>query len=373
MDYSKVQNIERYFIIKSQPYRDDKYCVIYDYWKSDSIYNDTISLTLHATLPFVAYLEEHAVVWGGAISVGVLMPNPDQIGTNLASKMFTDGLSKIELLEKSRLSGKVGLHLFWERSTFGSCGDIIVDSQAFTRDEDYLTFLFPKSRPTPYYPVNTARNVARLGAKTRLFLSCDTENLPVANYEAKMRKLATRELIQNGKKMVIVHRRFEIADAVELPKNKTELFELFKLEYALEFHKNYYPEGHLIPYVDEWFQVPEYPDETSIFKIIDYNNGEWEPQFVGDTEAVPLHDETFPYPNRGHTELGYETCRAGFKFAIVNNLFTMHIGVKTGQSNAEKRGVAFDDPSYLKVVSNYLKRLYDAYPETEATCGLFKP
>uniref|UniRef100_A0A1I7SII9 TauD domain-containing protein n=2 Tax=Bursaphelenchus xylophilus TaxID=6326 RepID=A0A1I7SII9_BURXY len=312
-------------------------------------------------------------VWSGAISVGVLMPSPSQMGTKLASKTFVDGLSKIELLEKSRLSGKVGIHLFYERPIFGSCGEIIVDAWEMTRDEDYLTFLFPKSRPTPYYPVNTARNVARLGAKSRLFLSCDTENLPVNNYEPRMRKLAQKELIEKGQKMVLVHRRFEIADAAELPKSKTELFELYKLEYALEFHKNFYPAGHSIPFVDEWFQVPEDKNETSIFKIVDYNNGEWEPQFVGDTLAVPLHDESFPYPNRGHTELGYETCRAGFKFAVVNDLFTMHIGVKTGQSNAEKKGVRSWEPSYLRVVDRYLRRLDKAYPETNKKCGLFKP
>uniref|UniRef100_A0A1I7RNI8 Innexin n=1 Tax=Bursaphelenchus xylophilus TaxID=6326 RepID=A0A1I7RNI8_BURXY len=53
------RDVERYFIINSEPYRDD-YCVIYDYWPVDSIYNETVTLTLHATLPFVEYLEEHS-------------------------------------------------------------------------------------------------------------------------------------------------------------------------------------------------------------------------------------------------------------------------------------------------------------------------
>jgi hypothetical protein len=71
------------------------------------------------------------------------------------------------------------------------------------------------------------------------------------------------------------------------------------------------------------------------FQLLNYTNAEYEPQFVSDRKLIPLHDENFPFRHRSNTHLAAELCRAGFQFAILNDVFSVHEGIKTKESGVE--------------------------------------
>lgn len=108
--------------------------------------------------------------------------------------------------------------------------------------------------------------------------------------------------------------------------------------------------------------------------MLNYTNAEYEPQFVGDANTVPFHDESFPFRLRSNTQLASELCRADFQFAILNDVFSIHEGIKTRETRVElaAKKLAFNN-GYLRVVSDFSNRLDQMYPSTKDKCPKFIP
>ncbi|CAD5232780.1 unnamed protein product [Bursaphelenchus xylophilus] len=359
-------------VIRSTHYKGG-YCVAYNYWKPDDKWNTSITYVVHSTMPFIKYMQELVEVWNGPISIGVYMPAPnfDYDATKEQNLSFMEALAKFESYRKVKETGKVGIHLLFDRPSEG-CEDFVYSEDQLSTDYEYLKHMYDHAGHIPNYPCQQLRNVARFGMNTRLFVASDIENIPASRYVERMLPLAQKLLIEERRKIVLVHRRFEVSELVPMPRTKTELKILFDKKQAVEFHKIFYAAGHSIPYLDEWFKVPEDLEKGSVFSTVPYTNGEWEPQFVADSDAIALHDESFPYPHRGHTELGYETCRAGFQFAVVNDLFTLHPGIKTSASAGEKKGAQHSQRHYREVVYRFKRRMDRTYWKTRGQCGEFK-
>ena len=101
---------------------------------------------------------------------------------------------------------------------------------------------------------------------------------------------------------MIFHRRFEVKHGVTIPESKKQLEFRLRNKQAFEFHKLFYDYGHQIPYLEEWLNRRENPEEPKVVLVIPYENVDWEPQFVADSR-IPFHDEMFPYRFRDHTQL----------------------------------------------------------------------
>ena len=95
-----------------------------------------------------------------------------------------------------RNTNQVSLHLFFEKLDDTECPIIemplLLDS---TNDYDLRNIENFKSI-TRYYPINPARNIARKGIKTELFISGDIEQIYVQNFERRMFKLAKQVLLE---------------------------------------------------------------------------------------------------------------------------------------------------------------------------------
>ena len=72
------------------------------------------------------------------------------------------------------------------------------------------------------YPVNLLRNVARNGSKTDYFLMSDIEPEFSPDFARRVRA-ASEKYLSGGRKNVLVYRRFEVADGVDIPRNKSQL------------------------------------------------------------------------------------------------------------------------------------------------------
>uniref|UniRef100_A0A0N4ZE03 N-acetyllactosaminide beta-1,3-N-acetylglucosaminyltransferase n=1 Tax=Parastrongyloides trichosuri TaxID=131310 RepID=A0A0N4ZE03_PARTI len=321
----------------SQKYKN--YCVIYNFWNGtmniDEVNDPRISLVLHSTVNYIPYLENHINTWEGPISIAIVVPPPiDSFCENCTTYYSEKNLiifKILHLFSKFNDISKISLHLFYINNK-KNCPKI--DKPSFdmsNQSKDEIDTLIKDAKNMDkyfdVYPINVARNLARKGMKTRLFLSSDVEQICNNGYESRMRKLAKKEIIDKKRNIVLVHRRFEMDENETIPKNKKELKALYDKKKAIVFHELIYKDGHSIPRLNEWFNIKEDFNQTTISQVLPYLRPGWEPQFVGG-ENVPFHDENFPYRIRSNTHLPHILCYRDFKFGIVNDLFTIHKGIQ---------------------------------------------
>ncbi|KAE9550220.1 hypothetical protein FO519_006565 [Halicephalobus sp. NKZ332] len=132
-----------------------------------------------------------------------------------------------------------------------------------------------------------------------------------------------------------------------------------------------YNKGHYIPGLQTWLQNPE--EKTKIQMVLNYTNSEWEPQFVCD-KNTPLHDDRFPFRLRSNTHLSTILCYQGYQFAIVENLFTVHRGIKTKETENDKLAKKkMSQKGYAKMVNSFVNELNNKYPLKRNVCPLLLP
>uniref|UniRef100_A0A0N5C3B1 Polysaccharide deacetylase n=1 Tax=Strongyloides papillosus TaxID=174720 RepID=A0A0N5C3B1_STREA len=362
----------------------DKYCVSFNFWKDSlDLKNDKsrVTLVLHATIDYIKYLEDQILIWGGPISVAIIIPRPREKECLKYKNKYCLINKRIDLSYYQILAyfdyifdtKKISLHLFFEKSNFKNCPNILlkrISKPKANLVKKYRKLVsMVKNLPIFFnvYPINVARNIARLGKRTKLFLSSDIENYSSLNFESKVSKLAKKVLLNEKQKLVLVHRRFEIKDNVPIPRTKKELKKLYDQKKAFVFHSHFYIEAHYIPKLESWFKTKEKFNETEIGWITDYSHSAWEPQFVGD-DRVPFHDERFPYRIRSNTHLAHIMCYQGFKFAIINDIFTVHKGIKIKLNQVESKIVHSVKKEFRKLIDDFNNNLAAKYPHMKKRC-----
>uniref|UniRef100_A0A0K0FIV0 Beta-1,4-glucuronyltransferase 1 n=1 Tax=Strongyloides venezuelensis TaxID=75913 RepID=A0A0K0FIV0_STRVS len=361
------------------------YCVAYYYWKDlMNITKDStrITLVLHATAGYINYLAKQIEIWEGPMSIVIFVPTPNETPCmfnkhTLCAKFDKSSLLHFQVLEYFKYlfdTSKISLHFFFQKGDFHKCPHAIMKGIKIPKGnvlEQYVkTISILKVAPEffQHYPINTARNIARIGKRTRLFLSGDIENYSSLNYESRVSKLAEKEILNNKKtNLVLVHRRFEVLDNVSIPKLKSELYELYKDKKAFVFHRFFYKYGHNIAGLEDWFNTEEILSEASISWTTVYKNKNWEPQFVGD-DRVPFHDERFAYRTRSNTHLGHIMCFQNFTFAIMNDVFTVHKGVKRKLNVYESYQLKNSRKLFYRIIYIFNKNLTRFYPRMKYKC-----
>ena len=93
-------------------------------------------------------------------------------------------------------SGQISLHLFFEKLSNTKCPVIKFPLSLNSYENSDLAEVKNFGPVIKYYPINVARNIARKGIKTELFISGDIEQMYVKNFEPRMFKLAKRVLLE---------------------------------------------------------------------------------------------------------------------------------------------------------------------------------
>lgn len=182
----------------------NNYCVIYNYWEAKKEYLEGphITLVLHSTSNYLVYLENQLKTWTGGISVSVFIPKPihqlnntvDILENQLHLRSVFSALSSPEAM-KFKESGQVSLHLFYKWNS-EQCPQFIIPKDMYSISKTSLLDMKDFENIADIYPINAARNIARKGSKTKLFISGDIEQVYVKNFEPRMYELAKKVLLE---------------------------------------------------------------------------------------------------------------------------------------------------------------------------------
>lgn len=245
------------------------YRVIYNVLQGSWPKNQTNSVTYcsHLTPDFLFYLTEIVVRWEGPISIAAFVPGYDASTTLCLLQKLCYCVPEMS---------KVSLHFVFpidyppEHSAcntallvpFGcSIPNIILNKRLNTlRNQEELI-----------YPVNVARNVARISAVTKFVLVSDIELIPSKNLVPQFQKMIPtfQMKLQHLKiplnHIVYVLPVFEVENyIITIPEKKSELLDLYSQNKAIYFHRWICLHCQRFPGLQRWIHKSSYLLDNTI-------------------------------------------------------------------------------------------------------------
>ncbi|XP_013780779.1 beta-1,4-glucuronyltransferase 1-like [Limulus polyphemus] len=181
----------------------------------------------------------------------------------------------------------------------------ITERKATTKADNFYSISRAQVSNNLPYPINVARNVARLNAKTHYVFASDVELYPSENIIPRFLRLVENMKKKNSnfatKRQVFVLPVFEVKSGIQPPTKKSDLKTLMETNLAISFHQYVCDVCHRIPNLDGWLQTNGSIDSLKIFITTKRKyHGRlfgWEPFFIG-TNQDPLFDERLVWNGR---------------------------------------------------------------------------
>ncbi|XP_049777736.1 beta-1,4-glucuronyltransferase 1-like isoform X1 [Schistocerca cancellata] len=314
--------------------------------------DNTVGVTYctHATPEFLYHIAEIVNRWDGPVSVAVFAP-----GTDLFVSLSVLYHMCRCFPEMSRVTVHLIVHYkyFPMESRYSVVGSKLLEDLDFSNCSAPLNLLNGRFETFRHqqkltYPVNTARNVARIAAKTTHVLVSDVELLPSSNlvpaFLSMFKKFkqhfdnvsphATKPELQL-KRYVFVLPVFEVeATVLKVPSTKKELLQLYSENRAVYFHRWVCLHCQRFPGLQKWLQKKSDNEDTPLiqpFLIVhrEYPYHRWEPIYIG-TNSEPLYSEILTWEGQQDkmTQMA-EMCLMQYNFVILDGAFLVHTpGVK---------------------------------------------
>lgn len=203
--------------------------------------NKTITYCSHFTSEFIYYLVEIVVRWEGPISVSVFVPSSDASLTMCLLRRLCKCVPEMS---------KVSLHFVFPVEyppDFAPCDLSLImppwcSVPSVMLEKNLETF---RNKEMLAYPVNVARNVARVTARTTYVLVSDIELMPSKQLVSRFFTMLTKLHDRNGndfraalKLFVYVVPVFEVdSDVTVIPEVKSQLLDLYAQSKAIYFHR----------------------------------------------------------------------------------------------------------------------------------------
>ena len=262
--------------------------------------NESVTYTTHADYTFLHNLSPLVDRWRGPVSVAVFAPGED----------FNASLSTIAFLRACRplVAQYTSFHLFFPVDHLPPYIPRADELSAFTPS---CTLPPPTTNNPTYktvhnltYPVNIARNVARLAAATYFVLASDVELYPSLHFIPRFLTMMTnrdtsREQQQQPARRVYVLPIFEVKSGLRPPATKSSLVRLLRRGAAIPFHKFVCPQCHLVPGLRAWASEVRIADTLTVSTVAKRHAPytRWEPIYVG-THLEPLYEERLSWEGR---------------------------------------------------------------------------
>ena len=332
----------------------NSYSVINNYVVADDdVSNDSVTLTTQGSYDFLPHAVELCRRWEGPVSLAVYAPGDD----------MRTALEVIYFLRRCRdpcVRSRVSWHFVYDASTGPSLSNISFPDSLVSRylslkcdltDEEVVKE-FPSSFREQHrlpYPINVARNVARLQSKTKYLLASDIELYPSLSIVSMFKQLLQREAanqlpLVNARVPHVYHLPiFEVEAGLEAPQTKSELMDMFRTGDAIFFHKHVCDICQNFPDREQWLQIPG-NGSLGVFRVTKRtrNRSSWEPLYIG-TNAEPLYDERLTWEGkRDKMSQMYEMCLMNYDILVLDNAFLVHApGIKRLDEQDMTRRQAF--------------------------------
>ncbi|EFO89123.1 hypothetical protein CRE_21075 [Caenorhabditis remanei] len=337
-----------YIKYETKKYGSD-FCVAYNVTRASGDFRDDglepISLVLHATSHYMREIEGQR--FSVPLVTGMVQsPFPFslivlQVKQSIIFMKCIDVPRKL-IRRYPHLNVKVGmrsfqlsLHIVYRMSPFQKVCDPIIVKRSLRKCSTFNATIRSRERgrvipPFQIYPINVMRNVARKGALSYIHMTADVEMVFSEGFAVKMKALANKYITEKDKKLLVI-RRFEVDNKAHVPVDHKELFVMIKAFRAFEFHHKYFPAGHTIESLWQWFRMSKNQTEAYAWQI-DYKSSSWEAQLILHRKD-PYNPEYIPTRIRDQQSLVYELCRANYTFHLASHVFNVHRGVKTQETN----------------------------------------
>ncbi|KAJ8952953.1 hypothetical protein NQ318_006570 [Aromia moschata] len=289
--------------------------------------NESITLTSPGDYRFLDNVVPLVDRWRGPISVALYAPGYDFFTT-------LQSIAYLRTCETALIREYVTFHLFFEHDHFPKSEKPLISIYQDTFDCRFKPPYETKGDDEMYkarnhltYPINVARNVAKLSAQTYFVFPSDIELYPTRNFIQKFLYFVKLhpDLVRKEQNNVFVLPIFEVLRDQKVPENKTQLQEMHKKKKAILFHRNVCPSCHKVPDGDNWLIAKE-TDGLEVFSVgkREGHQAIWEPFFVC-TQKEPLWDERLNWEGQGNKMCQvYTMCMLNYKFMVMDNAFLIH-------------------------------------------------
>ncbi|CAG9861028.1 unnamed protein product [Phyllotreta striolata] len=327
---------------------------------------ESVTLSVPGDYRFLDNIVPLVERWRGPISVALYAPGYDFYST-LQSIAYLRHCFKTSSLVKEYVT----FHIFFDSDHMPQMHDepllnIYQDEFDCVQKPPWETIKdeeMYKQRTQLFYPINVARNVAKLNAQTHFVFPSDIELYPTRHFISKFFNFTQRhpEYFRRESRNVFVFPLFEIEEGHDIPANKTELQEMLKNNTAFWFHHKVCRKCHAVPESDLWIEEKE----TVGLKIFtsakrQHNQKIWEPFFLC-TQKEPLWDERLNWEGQGNKMCqAYYLCMLDYNFLVFDNAFLIH---KPGIKKKKVQNIKYKDElkknnQILRDISTELSKIY---------------
>nr|XP_053629325.1 beta-1,4-glucuronyltransferase 1-like [Cherax quadricarinatus] len=316
------------------------YSVVYDWLPAAQTFtlNESVTYTTHTTPEMIAHVAALASRWTGPISVALFVPHSDFC-------LAAARVAYLRVCGPPAVKERVSWHIFWPRDAPPAADwHLIVKENTIDCNAD-KTSLVRGYRATEVlpYPVNVARNVARVAAPTWFVLPSDVELYPSHGLVDQFLALVQR--INSGKERrvsaasprVFVVPVFEVAAVV--PTDKEELVQQYHQKDAVYFHRHVCAHCQRFPALTDWIRQPGKSGILKVFSVVkrQFPYHRWEPIYIC-TKDEPLYDERLSWEGlQDKMTQMHELCLRDYNFVILDRAFLVHApGIKKRNKSKAK-------------------------------------
>ncbi|XP_057658863.1 beta-1,4-glucuronyltransferase 1-like isoform X1 [Diorhabda carinulata] len=358
--------IRNEFSEKSVEYRGN-YLVLKNFIRATRKFknDESITLTTPGDFRFLDNILPLVDRWRGPISVALYAPGDDFYST-------TKSVAYLRKCTTDLVEEFVTFHLFFDVDHMPAETGNIPLIEMYKDD-------FDCSQKPPYeiltengtykqkfglfYPINVARNIAKLNAQTHFVFPSDIELYPTRKFIPKFLNFVQHnpQYFDEKSKNVFVLPIFEILEEYAIPESKTTLRLMHKNRTAFGFHAKVCPQCHNVPKQREWLATEE-TDDLNIFTSAKRQRefGIWEPFFVC-TQKEPLWDERLNWEGQGNKMCqAFHLCILDYNFLVFDNAFLIH---KPGVKKKKIQNIKYTDQQtvnnkILRHIQKELRRIY---------------
>ena len=176
---------------------------------------------------------------------------------------------------------------------------------------------------------------------------------------AKVNSLFARPM--DGLNEVFVVPAFEALESIQMPKDKDELVALLSNNEARPFYIELCHKCHKHTDYETWVKAPTNENRLEVLYQVSWKDP-WEPFYFA-ANSAPLYDERFRQYGFNRISQAGELHVAGYTFAVLNNAFLIHRGLKLSSSfHSDKDGDLERNRQNFRHFKNELKGKYKNSP-----------